>query len=90
MSEGDDLEVLRAACAWAGAGDAFALATVVRTWGSAPRPPGSWAAIREDGRLVGSVSGGCVEEDLIRRVRGRSPALDRTGGLWSSNVSRGV
>jgi len=67
--EGDDPEVLRAACAWAEAGASLALATVARAWGSAPRPPGSWAVIRGDGRLVGSVSGGCVEEDLIRRVR---------------------
>ncbi|WP_236591698.1 XdhC family protein [Paraburkholderia metrosideri] len=44
------------------------LATVVQTWGSAPRPHGAWAAIRDDGRLIGSVSGGCVEDDLIHRL----------------------
>jgi xanthine dehydrogenase accessory factor len=42
---------------------------VVQTWGSSPRPVGSWLAIRDDGQVVGSVSGGCVEDDLIRRVQ---------------------
>ncbi len=45
------------------------LTTVVETWGSAPRPPGALLALRDDGLVVGSVSGGCVEDDLIRRVR---------------------
>ncbi|WP_231971188.1 XdhC family protein [Polynucleobacter necessarius] len=40
-----------------------------QTWGSAPRPVGSWLAIRADGQVAGSVSGGCVEDDLIRRVQ---------------------
>jgi xanthine dehydrogenase accessory factor len=44
------------------------LGTVARTWGSAPRPPGSLMAIRDDGQVAGSVSGGCIEDDLIARV----------------------
>ncbi|MDD5250836.1 MAG: XdhC family protein [Rhodocyclaceae bacterium] len=64
-----DRQVLKTAIAWCEAGHRVALATVVRTWGSAPRPPGAWAALRDDGAVVGSVSGGCIEEDLIRRVR---------------------
>jgi xanthine dehydrogenase accessory factor len=45
------------------------LVTVIETWGSAPRPPGALLAMRADGLVVGSVSGGCVEDDLIERVR---------------------
>lgn len=64
-----DLSVLKAAVDWLKAGHPVAIATVVQTWGSAPRPIGSWLAIRGDGQVVGSVSGGCVEDDLIRRVQ---------------------
>lgn len=64
-----DLSVLKTAVNWLQHGHRVALATVVQTWGSAPRPIGSWLAIREDGQVVGSVSGGCVEDDLIRRVQ---------------------
>ncbi|GAB3627427.1 putative xanthine dehydrogenase subunit A [Pandoraea terrae] len=64
-----DLEVLKAAAQWSESGYFVTLGTVVRTWGSAPRPVGSTLAIREDGRLVGSVSGGCVEDDLVERIR---------------------
>jgi xanthine dehydrogenase accessory factor len=63
-----DQQVLETSGRWAGEGYRFALITVVRTWGSAPRPPGSWMALREDGLVVGSVSGGCIEDDLIARV----------------------
>jgi xanthine dehydrogenase accessory factor len=62
-----DLIVLRAAREWLEAGRRVLLATVVRTWGSSPRPVGSMMALREDGRAVGSVSGGCIEDDLIYR-----------------------
>jgi xanthine dehydrogenase accessory factor len=64
-----DTQVLRAVLDWAAHGRRFALVTIARTWGSAPRPPGAWLAISEDGYVQGSVSGGCVEDDLIRRVR---------------------
>jgi len=64
-----DLSVLRSAVSWLKAGYSVAIATVVQTWGSAPRPVGSWLAIRDDGQVSGSVSGGCVEDDLIRRVQ---------------------
>ena len=63
-----DHEVLAAARRWAAAGHQFALFTVARTWGSAPRPPGAWMALCDDGRIAGSVSGGCVEDDLVRRM----------------------
>lgn len=64
-----DLSVLKSAVEWLQSGQSVAIATVVQTWGSAPRPVGSWLAIRGDGQVVGSVSGGCVEDDLIRRVQ---------------------
>lgn len=63
-----DGQVLDAARQWAAAGHRFALITVARTWGSAPRPPGAWMILRDDGQVQGSVSGGCIEDDLIRRA----------------------
>lgn len=62
-----DLVVLRALKDWRLAGKRGLLATVVRTWGSSPRPIGSTMALCEDGSVVGSVSGGCIEDDLIYR-----------------------
>jgi xanthine dehydrogenase accessory factor len=63
-----DQQVLDAVCQWAEAGHRFVLTTVARTWGSAPRPAGSMMAVRDDGHIQGSVSGGCIEDDLIERV----------------------
>jgi len=64
-------DVLEAARDWLAEGHAVELVTVVRTWGSSPRPQGSIAAIREDGVLAGSVSGGCVETQLSEQFRAR-------------------
>ncbi len=64
-----DLQVLIQARDWLASGHAVRLVTVIETWGSAPRPPGALLALRGDGLVVGSVSGGCVEDDLIARVR---------------------
>jgi len=64
-----DLQVLTQARQWRTDGHAVWLVTVLETWGSAPRPPGALLAMRDDGLVVGSVSGGCVEDDLIERVR---------------------
>lgn len=70
-----DLNVLRAVLDWRRAGQRVRLYTVVQTWGSAPRPPGAMLALRGDGMLIGSVSGGCIEDDLIERQRdGRAEA----------------
>ncbi len=63
-----DSQVLDAARSWAANGHRFSLITVARTWGSAPRPPGAWMVLRDDGQVQGSVSGGCIEDDLIRRA----------------------
>ena len=70
-----DIDVIRTALDWQSKGQRVVLGTVVRTWGSAPRPPGSLMIIREDGQVAGSVSGGCIEDDLIRRVAAGELAL---------------
>lgn len=86
--ESIDLLVLRTAHDWIAAGERILLVTVARTWGSSPRPVGSMMALRGDGRVVGSVSGGCIEDDLIHHhttaygglgMRGKSPELVRYG-----------
>jgi len=64
-----DLEVLKTSLSWLQAGHQCELVTVTKTWGSSPRPEGATLAICDDGRVVGSVSGGCIEDDLIARVR---------------------
>lgn len=61
----DHDKVLETAESWLSGGQQVALATVVKTWGSAPRPAGSQLAVRKDGTFVGSVSGGCVEGAVI-------------------------
>ena len=64
-----DRQVLEQARDWLAAGRQVWIVTVIETWGSAPRPPGALLAMRDDGLVAGSVSGGCVEDDLIERVR---------------------
>lgn len=64
-----DLSVLNDVLTWRRAGHAVTLVTVVETWGSAPRPPGALLAVRDDGMVSGSVSGGCIEDDLIVRTK---------------------
>ena len=64
-----DLEVLKRCAEWVDAGRGVLLVTVVRTWGSSPRPEGAMLAVRDDGMVEGSVSGGCIEDDLVDRVR---------------------
>lgn len=69
-----DHEVLRTAVEWLAAGEPVYLATVAKTFGSSPRPAGSLAVLRADGRFAGSVSGGCMEDDLVARLHaGRLP-----------------
>jgi len=64
-----DLEVLRKSAEWLTSGRRVLLVTVVKTWGSSPRPPGALLAVRDDGHVVGSVSGGCIEDDIVERSR---------------------
>ena len=62
---GDSESLFETLRAWRAAGKAAALATVVSTWGSSPRPEGSHLAVDADGHFVGSVSGGCIEGAVI-------------------------
>jgi xanthine dehydrogenase accessory factor len=63
-----DIEVLKTCAQWLSENRPCVLVTVVKTWGSSPRPAGAMMVIDDQGRVVGSVSGGCVEDDLIHRV----------------------
>lgn len=75
MPDRSEKEVLEAARDWKSAGHDVALATVVQTWGSSPRPAGSHLAVRDDGTFLGSVSGGCVEGGVLEEAR----AVMKTG-----------
>jgi xanthine dehydrogenase accessory factor len=87
-----DIEVLRSAEEWRKAGRRATLGTIVKTWGSAPRPVGALVAIRDDGQISGSVSGGCVEDDLVEKVRARAVAADHpqlmTYGVTNEDATR--
>ena len=64
-----ELDLLELAAAWRSEGRRVALATVVATWGSSPRPPGSQLLADDSGRFMGSVSGGCIEREVMRRAQ---------------------
>ncbi len=72
-----DLEVVKSAVNWLAAGHDVTLVTIVKTWGSAPRPVGAMTVIRDDGHVMGSVSGGCVEDDLIDKVKAKQLAATK-------------
>lgn len=71
-----DKEVLGQVLSWLSAGEPCWLATVVQTWGSSPRPVGSLLACNAAGKIVGSLSGGCVEEDLLEKLTSGELAAD--------------
>jgi xanthine dehydrogenase accessory factor len=87
-----DIEVLRSAEAWRKAGHRVTLGTIVKTWGSSPRPVGALVVVRDDGQVVGSVSGGCVEDDLIEKVREKKLAAELpqvvTYGVTNEDATR--
>lgn len=65
----DSEDILGIAAGWRAAGETVALATVVETWGSSPRPAGSRLAVTASGRIAGSVSGGCIEGAVAEVAR---------------------
>ncbi len=77
MIENADQQVLSQLTRWIEAGKKAWLATVVKTWGSSPRPVGSLLACNEDGHVAGSLSGGCIEEDLLERITRGELAIDK-------------
>jgi xanthine dehydrogenase accessory factor len=87
-----DIEVLRTAEQWRKGGRKVALGTIVKTWGSAPRPVGAMVAVRDDGQVVGSVSGGCVEDDLMDKAREKLPSWKKpelfTYGVTNEEATR--
>lgn len=84
VSLSTDTDILRQAEAWKRAGREVAIATVVETWGSAPRPVGSHLVIDEEGNFLGSVSGGCVEGAVV------SEAIDAIGSGKAKLLEFGV
>ena len=79
MNEAAMDDVLDQAAAWCNAGKGVAIATVVSTWGSSPRPVGSQLAVDQSGAMVGSVSGGCIEgavvQDALEVIEDGKPRL---------------
>ncbi len=71
--------ILEQAASWHRSGRGVAIATVVATWGSSPRPVGSQLAVDDEGRMIGSVSGGCIEGAVVREaqevIAGAKPRL---------------
>jgi len=65
----DTAEILDQAARWREAGSGVALATVISTWGSSPRPVGDKLAVDDKGAMVGSVSGGCVEGAVVTEAQ---------------------
>jgi xanthine/CO dehydrogenase XdhC/CoxF family maturation factor len=65
----EDQEILQAAADWKRAGKGVAIATVTATWGSSPRPTGSQLVVDADGRMLGSVSGGCIEGAVVKEAQ---------------------
>ena len=77
-------DILAQAQSWKAAGRGVAIATVIETWGSAPRPAGSHLVIDDAGHFLGSVSGGCVESDVV------SEAMDVIGDGRPRTLEFGV
>lgn len=77
MTTASSEDVLHAAQAWRGDGRGVAIATVIATWGSSPRPVGSQLVVDDQGHFEGSVSGGCIEGAVIQKAQ----EIMTTGGI---------
>jgi len=91
--ENVDLAVLKTAIEWIGVDGNVVLATVAKTWGSSPRPAGSMMVWRADGKFEGSLSGGCIEQELMEqfsKVRPDKPTSISYGITKEQAVSRGL
>ncbi|TQV66141.1 XdhC family protein [Exilibacterium tricleocarpae] len=87
------LAVLQQALKTLESGCRVTLATVTRTWGSSPRPPGAMLAVADDGQFYGSVSGGCIEEDLLARLAAapvEAPEVVSYGGTAEQSERYGL
>ena len=90
-------EILADIAAWQAHGDKIAVATVINTWGSSPRAPGSKMAVNQKGEMIGSVSGGCVEgavvEEAMRVIKTGRPKLLHFGvadeNAWEVGLAGG-
>ncbi len=90
----DALDVLEQVDKWKTAGKGVAIATVITTWGSSPRPVGSQLGVDDTGAMVGSVSGGCIEgavvQEALASIKDGQPRLldfgvtDEQAGTWAS------
>ncbi|RZJ01694.1 MAG: XdhC family protein, partial [Haliea sp.] len=83
-----DVMVWRAARDWRRQGKRVVVATVVHTWGSSPRPVGSVMAMAGDGAMVGSVSGGCIEDDLMHQFTSGAASTAAAGGPRALEAAR--
>ena len=91
--ENVDLEVLKTAVEWLRQDGEVVLATVAKTWGSSPRPAGSMMIWRADGQFAGSLSGGCIEQELLDQFatnRPSQPSSVTYGVSKEQAVSRGL
>ena len=82
-----EVDILERGRQWLAAGERVVLATVAHTWGSSPRPAGALMVLSEEGQFAGSVSGGCIEEELLARVRADFPRAFETIE-YNSDTSR--
>ena len=84
-----EVEIIERGQAWLAEGERVVLATVAHTWGSSPRPPGAVMVMSASGRIAGSVSGGCIEQELLARVREDFPDAFETIE-YNSDTSRAL